>query len=176
MPNATLPRIDPRLIIGLLGSLILLIGVATPVQKRKNILFAIGNACMFVYALVGYLGGGPIFFLILQTYIAASTIFMLLNVPDRYDTPLLSSIGVVLIVWSLSLFQGYSTAIFVVGLALLGIGFAMDAGTRKREMTLMIGSAVIAVFSVLMRDWVFVVLNAVFAGLSLVNVVRRFHV
>ena len=163
---------DLRLAIGLLGSAVLVTGVATSSSKRKNTLFAVGNACMFAYALLGYLGGGPIFFLILQIFIALSTLCMLLKVSDAYDTPILAIGGLALVAWSLSLFEGYSTAIFVVGLALLGIGFAMDTGTLKREMALMIGSAVIAIFSFLMRDWIFVGLNVLFAALSLVNILR----
>ena len=166
---------DFRFVLGLLGSLILIIGVLTTAPKIKNGFFAVGNACMFLYALLGYLAGGPIFFLILQIFIALSTISMLLKIPDAYDTPLLAIGGLALVVWSLSLFEGYSTAIFVVGLALLGIGFAMDAGTTKREIALMVGSAVIAVFSVLMRDWIFIGLNVLFAVLSLVNIMRMTH-
>ncbi len=163
---------DLRFIIGLLGSLLLIIGVATPTQKTKNILFAAGNTCMFAYALLGYLAGGPVFFLILQIFVAISTVSMLLKIRDAYDTPLLAITGFALVLWSLSLFEGYSTALFVVGLALLGIGFAMDTGTLKREVALMIGSVVIAVFSFLMSDWIFVGLNTLFAVLSLVNIAR----
>lgn len=168
---------DLRLIIGLAGSALLVAGVADRNVAHKNTLFAIGSACMFVYALLGYLAGGPIFFVILQTYIALSTLCMIFNVPDNYDTPILAMGGVLLIGWSLTRFQGLSTGIFVVGLVLIGIGFALDPGTTRRDVFLMTGSAVIAVFSVLMRDWIFVGLNAIFAGLSLVNVVRdvRMH-
>lgn len=163
---------DARFAIGLIGSLLLVTGVATTSARLKNGLFAIGNACMLAYALVGYLDGGPIFFLILQMFIALSTISMLLNIPDRYATPLLGLCGLVLIAWSLSLFEGYSTVVFVTGITLLGIGFAMDASTMKREVALMMGSAVIAVFSILMHDWIFTGLNILFAGLSLVNILR----
>ncbi|MBI3336001.1 hypothetical protein HYZ98_00345 [Candidatus Peregrinibacteria bacterium] len=166
---------DYRLLIGVLGSALLVAGVANTDQRAKNILFAIGNAYMFLYALVGYLTGGPIFFLILQIFIALSTLCMLLRVPDTYDTPILAVGGIALVGWSLSLFQDYTTAIFVVGLALLGIGFAMESGTLKREMALMIGSMVIAVFSFLMRDWVFVGLNVLFAALALINVRQLAH-
>lgn len=166
---------DHRLLIGILGSVILVTGVANTDQKAKNILFAIGNAYMFLYALIGYLGSGPIFFLILQIFIALSTLCMLFKVPDQYDTPILAMGGLALVAWSLSLFQDYTTAIFVVGLALLGIGFAMESGTLKRETALMIGSIVIAVFSFLMRDWVFVGLNVIFALLALKNVRQLAH-
>lgn len=160
---------DSRLLIGLAGSLLLITGVVATAQHRKNRLFAMGNACMFGYALFGYLEGGTIFFVIQQIFIMLSTLCMLLRVPDNIDTTVLSIGGFALIGWSLLLFQGYGTVIFVAGLALLGIGFAMDTGTRKREMALLIGSLLIAVFSFLMRDWIFFALNAVFAVFSLRN-------
>ena len=163
---------DLRFYVGLVGSIILVAGVITPVLRRKDLLFAIGNACMFAYALIGSLTGGPIFFLILQIFVALSTLCMLFKVPDAYDTPILAVVGAGLVAWSLALFEGYSTAVFVVGLALLGIGFAMNGGTRRREMFLMLGSIVIAAFSCLMKDWIFTGLNAVFAFFSLINILK----
>ena len=163
---------DFRFVIGLTGSVILVAGVTIPVLRWKNLLFAIGNACMFAYALIGYLTGGSIFFLILQIYIALSTVCMLLKVPDAYDTPILAIAGTGLVAWSLSLFEGYSTVIFVVGLVMLGIGFAMNGGTRRRETFLMFGSIVIVGFSYLMKDWIFVGLNTAFAFFSFLNILR----
>jgi len=163
---------DLRFAIGLVGSIILVTGVITPVLRWKDLLFATGNACMFAYALIGYLTGGPIFFLILQIFIALSTLCMIFKVPDAYDTPILAVAGIGLVAWSLSLFEGYSTAIFVIGLALLGIGFALEGGTLRREVALMLGSIVIAVFSYLMVDWIFFGLNAVFAFFSLINILK----
>jgi len=164
--------VDLRFAVGLIGSVILVSGVIIPALRWKDLLFATGNACMFTYALIGYLTGGSIFFLILQIYIALSTLCMLLKVPDAFDTPLLAIAGVGLVAWSLSLFEGYSTALFVIGLAMLGIGFAMNGGTRRREIFLMLGSVVIAVFSFLMKDWIFVGLNAAFAFFSFLNILR----
>ncbi|MDD5623950.1 MAG: hypothetical protein PHI23_04550 [Candidatus Peribacteraceae bacterium] len=163
---------DTRFIVGIIGSIVLVVGVVTPVLRWKDLLFTIGNACMFTYALLGYLAGGPIFFLILQIFIALSTLCMLLHVPDKYDTTILALAGVGLTAWSLSLFEGYTTAIFVVGLVLLGIGFALQGGTFKREVALMVGSVVIAAFSYLVKDWIFTGLNVVFALGSLWNASR----
>lgn len=163
---------DVRFFIGLLGSLLLISGVVIPAQRNKNVLFAAGNVSMFAYALVGYVEGGTIFFVIQQMFIMLSTLCMLLQVPDKIDTTILTVGGIALIGWSLSLFQGYGTVIFVVGLSLLGVGLAMDTGTRKRDVTLSIGSFLIAIFSFLMRDWIFTILNALFALFSWVNVVR----
>jgi len=173
---------DLRFSIGLLGSILLIIGAAlpdrpAPVARKsgKNRLFACGNAGMFLYALLGYLAGGPIFFLILQIFVACSTVLMMAGVPDRWDTPALSLIGVGLVIWSLALFKDYSTAIFVCGLVLLGVGFAMKPGTAKRELALAIGSIAIALFSYFAHDWIFVILNAFFAVLSGVQVRALLH-
>lgn len=160
------------MLFGLLGSALLVAGVITVSAGRKNRLFAVGNGFMFAYALMGYLSGGPVFFLILQIFIALSTFNMLLHVPDKYDTTILGIGGLALVGWSLSLFQGFSTVLFVIGLVMLGIGFAMDPGTFKRDLFLMLGSAIIAVFSLLMRDWIFCGLNGVFAVLSLRNLLQ----
>lgn len=163
---------DLRFFVGIIGSVILVAGVIIPVLRWKDLLFTIGNACMFAYALIGYLTGGPIFFLILQIFVALSTVCMLLKVPDHVDTPILGVTGIGLVAWSLSLFEGYSTAVFVIGLALLGIGFAMNGGTKRREAFLMSGSIVIAVFSFLVKDWIFTGLNVVFAFFSMLNILR----
>ncbi len=163
---------DLRLFLGLAGSALLIAGVITASVQWKNGLFAAGNAGMFLYALLGSLAGGSVFFLILQIFIALSTVSMLLHIPDRYDTTILAVGGLALVGWSLSLFEGFRTALFVIGLVLLGIGFAMDPGTVKRDLFLLLGSAVIATFSYLMRDWIFFGLNAVFALLSFVNFLK----
>ncbi len=163
---------DLRLAIGLIGSALLVSGVITTKLGCKNLLFATGNASMFLYALLGWLTGGPVFFLILQVFIALSTVCMLLRIPDKYDTPVLAVGGLALIAWALSMFQGYSTVLFVAGLVVLGMGFALNAGTQRREAALFAGSAIIAVFSLLAHDWIFVGLNALFALFSLMNIAR----
>lgn len=163
---------DERLWIGWLGAFILVTGAATASSERKNRLFALGNLCMFTYALLGSLQGGPVFFLILQSFILLATVCMLLKVPESSAAPVLAMGGVLLVVWSLLLFRDFTTFIFVVGLMLLGIGFALRSGTVRREVAFMLGSAVIALFSFLMGEWVFFVLNILFTTLSLVNVGR----
>lgn len=163
---------DERLWIGWLGAFILVIGAATALPERKNRLFACGNVCMFTYALLGYLYGESILFLILQSFILLVTLCMLLKVPERSATSILATSGLLLLLWSLALFQDYTTVLFVVGLGLLGVGFAMRPGTVRREVAFVLGSAVIALFSFLMGEWVFFVLNVVFAALSLRNAVQ----
>lgn len=80
-------------VIGLIGSLILVTGAARPVEKTKipyksvkNRLFGIGGLVMLLYAILGYLSGGAIFFVILEILVTISCILMMLNTPDRFDT------------------------------------------------------------------------------------------
>lgn len=161
-------------IVGIVGSLILVLGAAWPdirvphpAQSFKNQLFTVGNACMFAYSYLNFLDGGEIFFIFLQVLIAVSTVLMLLNTSDRVDAPILALFGGFLAVWSLSLFQGYSTLLFVIGLVIVGIGFALKMATVRRYVALGVGSAIIAYFSYLVADWIFVWLNVFFALFSL---------
>lgn len=163
-------HMDTTFLLGLIGSLILVSGAAYPEQKvlhparsAKNWLFAIGGLCMFGYSLFNYLDGGPIFFLILQIFILISSVLMMLNTPDRLDVPLLSVIAFGLIIWSLTLFEDYTTLIFIVGLCSIGIGYALKRG---RDAALMFGSALIALFSYLEASWLFFWLNLFFAAFS----------
>ena len=162
-----------RFLAGLIGSLVLITGVSVPARSvphparsTKNWLFALGNTLMFVYAVLGYLGGGPIFFFILQIFVAVSTVLMMFNTPDRIDTPILALVGVGLVAWSLNLYEDYSTAVFVLGLTVLSVGFALENGTLRRNIALSIGAVCIAVFSYLLADWIFFWLNAFFAVIS----------
>ncbi|MAE68303.1 MAG: hypothetical protein QF793_01965 [Candidatus Peribacteraceae bacterium] len=164
--------IDPFLI-GLIGSIILVTGAAWPALKvkhpvlsRKNQLFAVGNACMFAYAILQYFGGGSFFFILEQILIAVSTVLMLLNTKDRIVAPVIALVGSGLIVYSLYLFQGMETVILIVGLTGLGIGFAMNPGSQRRQIALGIGSALIAYFSYLVKDPIFLWLNTFFAIFS----------
>jgi hypothetical protein len=166
--------------IGVVGSLILVTGAAWPVDKTvkhpaksiKNWLFAVGGAFMFAYALLGYLGGGPIFFVFLQVLVAVSSLLMMLNVPDKYDVPIISISGIALIAWSLTLFEGYNTVFFVLGLSGIGLGYAFEMGTLRRVVALTLGSALIALFSYIEASWVFFWLNVFFALFSAYYVVK----
>ena len=121
---------------------------------------------MFTYAVLNFIAGGSIFFIFLQILIAVSTLLMMLNTPDRLDTPILAIAGIGLVIWSIRLFEGYGTVLFVIGLVTLGLGFAMNMGTVRRNAFLALGSAIIAVFSYLMADWIFFWLNVFFALFS----------
>lgn len=159
---------------GLIGSLILVLGAAWPNPKKaihpakctKNWLFAIGGLFMFAYALLGYLNDGPIFFVILQILVAVSSVLMMLNLDDRIDTPIISISGIILIIWSLYIFEGYNTLIFIFGLAGIGLGYAFKMGTIRRDLALTLGSILIAIFSYVEASWIFFWLNTFFALFS----------
>ncbi|MDD5739567.1 MAG: hypothetical protein PHO20_02260 [Candidatus Peribacteraceae bacterium] len=160
-------------IIGILGSLLLVIGAAWPdkpvphpARSTKNWLFAIGGLGMFFYAFLGYLSGGSIFYVFLQVFVMIASLFMMLNVPDAIDTPLIAIAGIGFVIWSLMLFEGFGTIFFILGLCGIGIGYALDTGTLKREACLTAGSILIALFSYLEGNWIFFWLNLFFALFS----------
>lgn len=160
-------------LIGLIGSIILVAGAAYPekpgkhpAKSLKNWLFAIGGVLMLIYSILNYLGGGPIFFIFLQVLVNVSSIFMMANTPDHIDTPIIVSLGILLIIWSLTLFEGFSTSFFILGLIGIGMGYAMNGGTAKRNLSLALGSAMIAFFSYLESDWIFFWLNVFFCIFS----------
>lgn len=170
-------------VIGILGGLVLVAGaampshpVANPLYSRKNWLFAIGGFLMFAYALLGYVSGGPIFFVILQILVNVSSILMMLRTSDRFDTAILGITGVAMVAWSLSLFEGYRTVVFILGLCGIGLGYAFEPGSVRRVVSLLLGSVLIAVFSYLEASWIFFWLNvffAVFSAIDLRRVLRR---
>jgi hypothetical protein len=158
-------------ITGLIGSLVLVTGAAwpepkagtQPVYSLKNWLFAIGCLLMLLYAFLGYLQGGPIFFVLLEALIGIASVLMMLNTSDKIDTPIIVLSGIGLIIWSLFLFEGYSTIIFILGLCGTGLGYAFTMGTLRRNSALLIGSVLIALFSYLEASWIFFWLNTFFA-------------
>ena len=170
---------DLTILSGIIGSIILVIGAALPPIKvshpaklPKNWFFAAGNVSMFSYSYLNYLAGGSIFFVFLQILIAVSTVLMMLDTDDKIDAPILGIAGAGLVIWSFTLFEGYMTVVFVAGLVTLGVGFAMNIGTIRRNLALAIGSAVIAVFSYIMGDWVFFFLNVFFTAFSIYHVYK----
>lgn len=160
--------------IGLTGAITLVAGAAWPDKKFKhptasvkNWLLAFGALIMLTYSTLNYLNGGSIFFIFLQGLVNFSSIMMMLNVPDRIDTPLIVVAGLALMIWSLYLFEGYNTIFFIIGLAGIALGYALDGGTVRRNFALTLGSALIATFSYIESDWIFFWLNVFFAIFSL---------
>ncbi len=166
-------NIDPTFLVGLIGALILVAGAAYPIKpvshpakSAKNWLFAIGGLCMLGYSLLNYQAGGTIFFVILQIFINSTSVLMMLNTSDKFDTPFIIIVGLGMVAWSLSLFEGYNTVFFIAGLSTIGLGYALDMGTLKRNASLTAGSALIALFSYLAGDMIFFWLNVFFALFS----------
>lgn len=160
-------------IVGVLSSLILVIGAAWPVHKVshpthsvKNWLFMSGGLGMLMYSVLGYLEGGPIFFIILQVFVLFSSTLMMLDTSDKFDLPALSACGIAMIAWTLANYEGVNTIFFIVGLSGIAIGYALDTGTLQRNVALMLGSILIAVFSFIEMSWIFFWLNIFFAFFS----------
>lgn len=159
---------------GLVGSLVLVTGAAWPepkspkhpVKSLKNWLLAIGGLVMFLYALFGFLAGGQIFFVILETLVVIASITMMLDVPDKIDTLVIVTCGIGLIVWSLFLFEGYNTVFFILGLSGIGLGYTFQTGTVRRNTALTAGSILIALFSYIEASWIFFWLNVFFGIFS----------
>lgn len=163
---------DPTFWVGLSGSIILVLGAAWPdrkvraVQSVKDWLFAIGGVTMLGYAYMQWLEGGPIFFVILEILVVVATVLMMIDSPDSFDAPVLVLATAGMIAWSLYLFEDGRTILFIVGLCGVGLGYALDAGSVKREAALTMGSAVIALFSYFEGNWIFFWLNLFFAVFS----------
>ena len=164
---------------GLLWSLVLVTGAAWPIEKTKNPirsiknrLFAVGWLIMLLYAIMGYLAWWSVFFVFLEILIVIASTLMMLNTNDRFDTGVLSFSGIVLIILSLYLFAWYSTIIFILGLAWLGLWYAFGMNTLRRNLALTIGSVLVALFSYLGANWIFFWLNIFFAVFSLYYTIK----
>ncbi|MEI7480581.1 MAG: hypothetical protein WCJ59_03045 [bacterium] len=159
---------------GLFGSLILILGAAwpephtviRPIIPYKNWLLAIGGVVMFIYAILNYVHGGPIFFVILQILVLISSLLMMFNSSDKTDSIVLGVSALGLVVWSVLLFNGYNTIIFILGLAGIGLGYAFEMKSLRRVLAITLGSALIALFSYLEANWIFFWLNLFFTIIS----------
>lgn len=179
----TQKNMDYIFLTGLFGSLVLVAGAAWPEGKAqthpakstKNWLFAIGGLIMLLYSIFGYQTGGPIFYVFLELLVCLASLLMMLNVRDSIDTPIIIAGAVALIAWSLYLSVGYVTIIFIVGLAGIGLGYALQNGTMKRMLCLTLGSAFIALFSYLEASWIFFWLNVFFSLFSAYYLIKFFR-
>lgn len=176
---------DYIFLIGLTGATILVLGSAwpdTPEKKPflsiKNWLLAIGALFMFTYSLTGYLyQETTIFFIFLQILVILASIFMMLDTDDKMEAIIISLAGTGLIAWSIYLFEGYSTVIFIFGLIGVALGYCMTGGTKKRYLALTLGSILISIFSYIEKNWIFFWLNLFFAIFSAYYLAQkiRFH-
>jgi hypothetical protein len=164
---------DLTFVVGVIGALILVCGAAWPPGKSKvawksvkNWLFMFGGLTMLAYSILLYLSGGPIFFLFLQIFVNLTSISMMLDVDDKIDLAVIGTSGLAFVAWSLYLFEGAETVYFVLGLVVLGLGYALKMGTVKRNLALAIGSGWIGFFSYVVSDWIFFWLNVFFAIFS----------
>lgn len=170
-------------IIGVAGGVILVAGAACPdrptlrpVASLKNWLFAIGALVMLVYSVMNWRLGGSVFFVFLEGLVNLSSVFMMLDTDDCIDTPVIGVATAGLILWSLRLFPGFRTILFILGLAGIAMGYCSKGGTPHRELALALGSALITYFSYIENNQVFFWLNlffALFAGLQLYLLKRQ---
>lgn len=160
--------------LGVIGGLILVIGSAWPEKKsntalssKRNWYFAAGNLLIFAYALLNwYFNTGAVFFVILETLILVATVLMLRPIAANQSALVFGLAGAGLSLFSLTLFEGYQTLIFIAGLAIVSFGFSLPPQSEKRNLVLALGSGLIALFSYLGADWIFFWLNIFFAFFS----------
>jgi len=91
---------------------------------------------------------------------------MMLNTSDKIDAFIFTISSLGLIIWSLYLFEGYSTIIFILGFCGIGMGYAFQMGTLRRSLALTLGSILIALFSYIDANWTFFWLNTFFVIFS----------
>ncbi len=167
-------------IAGIVGSIVLLIGAAWPLEKTtvptksvKNWLFASGSFIMLLYALFGYfLDGASIFYTVLELVVMFAVVLMMLDTSDRMDTGLMSVAGILLIVRSLFLFPSFNIVLFIVSFVFLGLWYAYKTNTFRRFLFLAIGGALIALSSYLSVSRIFFRLNIFFSLFSLYYAIK----
>ncbi len=146
-----------------------------PVKSVKDWLFALGGLLMLIFSTLNYYAGGSVFFIFLQAVVNLSSIFMMFDVDDHIDTPIITIATFTLIIVSFALFPGFSTIPFVLGLGGIAVGYCLEGGTVRRELALVIGSALIALFSYVDGSWIFFWLNVFFAAFSIMQIFRLEH-
>ena len=168
--------------LGIIGGIVLVLGAAWPAHKVshpiksiKNWGLALGALIMLVFATLDYYyNQAPIFFILLQLLVNTASVLMMMKAGDKTSTILLSIIGTILIGFSLFIFEDFSTALFILGLLGVGIGYALETGTIKRNVALLLGSILITIFSYLGASWIFFWLNAFFALFSAWHIFRLY--
>jgi hypothetical protein len=170
-------------ILGVIGGIILVLGAAWPDSNKKhparvfkNWLLALGGGFTFAYALLNYLDGGIVFFVLLQVLVVVATFMMLLDANHRVSAFLISLVGAGMVAWAFYLFEDYTTLLIVLGIVGIGVGYVLPGETSARNTSLAVGSIFIALFSWIVVDWVFFWLNvffALFAGFYAVKLFFR---
>ncbi len=159
--------------IGLLGAIVLVLGSAWPEgsadkpSKVKGWLFVIGASIMTMYSILGYcFKDGVIFFIFFQLFATSASILGMTKISPRTSTIITLISGAVFLAWSLILFESLVTAIFIVGLIGIALGYVQPWHTVRRSFFLAVGGAFIAIFSFIESDWIFFGLNVFFAIFS----------
>lgn len=151
---------------GLIASIILVLGSAWPDRSSyKNWIFALGNFGMLGYSILSYLNGNPVFYILLESLCALSSVLMLAKVRQKPSTILLLSAGAALLAYSIYLFEDTGTLFFILGLMMLAVGF-VTKDFLKRNSAFVLGSALIAIFSYVENSMIFFWLNVFFALFS----------
>lgn len=160
-------------LIGTLGAVITVLGVAWPSPKHtsspyctKNYVFAVGNSLMFAYAVLQYTQGGTLFFVLLECLVVIATILMFASKSDTINTYILTLSGAVFVGWSLYISKDVYTILFIIGLTILCLGYSFTINTLRRYVAFTVGSLCIAIFSYLEANWIFFALNIFFAVFS----------
>lgn len=166
--------IDPIFGLGVFGGVVLTLGALWPdrsdrhpTHSTKNWLLAAGGILLFTFALLDYLfATGPLFFVLLEALVVIASVLMMLGTSDKIDAIVIGTSGLGLVAWSLLIFEDFSTIFFVLGLIGIGLGYALEPGTARRNLVLTLGSILIVIFSYLGRSWIFFWLNVFFAIFS----------
>jgi hypothetical protein len=159
---------------GIAGGIILVLGSAwpdAPVKKatdsKRNWLLSIGAIFTFTYSILNYMDGtGVIFFIFLQSLAIFASILLMTNVPENKATPLITAGGIAAVIAALYYFEDKTTLYIILGIVGIAVGYVLEEGTRRRNLALFLGSLLIAYFSYLVNDPIFLWLNVAFAGFS----------
>lgn len=165
--------------IGTLGSFLVVIGAALPgksgekpIFSKRNWLLLSGAVALFAYAWMRWQGGGSVFFVLLEALVIAGSVLMMLGTSDRIDFFIIGGATALFAGLSLAFAQETDTLFFIVGLGGIGLGYAWEAGTWRREAALFTGSILIASYSALEGEIVFLSLNILFAFFSALHLWR----
>lgn len=168
---------------GIMGSIVLLIGAIWPLEKTKeptksvkNWLFASGSFIMLLYAVLGYLSGGSVFFIVLELQVLLAVALMFLGTKDRVNSRLISIAGLLLIIRSVFLFGWANMVLFIFAFIVLWLGYAFKMNTIRRYLWLAIGGALIALSSYLDASRIFFRLNIFFSVFSLYYAIKLIRI
>lgn len=160
--------------LGWIGGAILVLGSAWPEHAKekatksiKNWLFVVGTVGLLLYSIFNYMLGGSIFYVFLEGLAVVASVLMMLELKDKTDSLILGPLAGILVVISWVMGEGIETTLFILGLLGIGLGYALTPMSAKRQGALFLGSVLIAWFSYLQSNAVFLWLNVFFAVFSL---------